>query len=140
MAAVAIRPRKPNTLSRHVARLAASHQITRRRQHNSGPNTDTIQYLAPPPSNMSGPNRAATISKASSIAGHARSGRKCLREPSEVLGRSGAFSFVARSFMRRFPVDVGRADQLAPARESGFYKDTRARVGGVATDGTPWGS
>src|SRR5215213_2235477 len=128
MAAVAPRPRKPNTLSRHVARLAASHQITRSRQHKSGPNTDTIQYFAPPPSIMSGPNRAATIRKASRNAGQALSGRNGLRAPSGVLGCSGVFSCVVRSFMRRFPVDGGRTHQLAPARESGIHESSELSI------------
>src|SRR5438309_7583809 len=117
IAALATRPREPNTLSRQVARLAASHQISKRRQPNSGPKTPTIQYFAAPSSEMPGPNRAASISRASRNAGQALSGRNCLREPSGVLGRSGAFSSVVRSFMRRFFVDCSRADKLAAARE-----------------------
>src|SRR5258708_40241716 len=99
IAALATRPRKPNNLSRQVARLAASHQISKRRQPNIGPKTDTIQYFVAPSSEMPGPNRAASISRASRNAGQALSGRNCLREPSGVLGRSGAFSSVVRSFM-----------------------------------------
>src|SRR4051794_39106310 len=100
MAAPATKPRKPNTLSRQVARLAASHQISKRRQANSGPKTATIQYFAAPSSKKPGPNRAASISKASKTAGQALSGRTCLREPSGELGRSGVLSSVVRSFMR----------------------------------------
>src|SRR6266436_4870013 len=117
IAALAIRPRKPNKLSRQVARLAASHQITKRRQPNNGPKTDTIQYFAAPSSEMPGPKRVASIRRATRSAGQALSGRNCLREPSGVLGRSGAFSFVVRSFMRRFSTDCNRADKLAAARE-----------------------
>ena len=117
LAALATRPRKPNNLSHQVARLAASHQISKRRQPNSGPKTATIQYFAAPSSEMPGPNRAASIRRPSRNAGQALSGRNCLREPSGVLGRSGAFSSVVRSFMRRSPVDCSRADKLAAARE-----------------------
>src|SRR6266436_8951816 len=117
IAALAARPRKPNKLSRQVARLAASHQIIKRTQPNSGPKTATIQYFAAPSSEMPGPNRVASISRASRNAGQALSGRNGLREPSGVLGRSGAFSSVVRSFMRRFSVDASRADKLAAARE-----------------------
>src|SRR6267378_3764916 len=117
IAALATRPRKPNNLSRQVARLAASHQISKRRQPNSGPKTATIQYLAAPSSEMPGPNRVASIRRATRNAGQALSGRNCLREASGVLGRSGAFSSVVRSFMRRSPVDCNRADKLAAARE-----------------------
>src|SRR5712672_699385 len=97
-AALATRPRKPNNLSRQVARLAASHQISKSRQPNNGPKTATIQYFVPS-SEMAGPNRAASIRRASRNAGQALSGRNCLREPSGVLGRSGAFSSVVRSFI-----------------------------------------
>src|SRR6266568_4416901 len=106
IAALATRPRKPNNLSRQVARLAASHQISKRRQPNSGPKTAIIQYFAAPSSEMPGPNRAASIRTASRNAGQALSGRNCLRDPSGVLGRSGAFSSVVRSFMRRSPVAI----------------------------------
>src|SRR5258706_16351135 len=41
IAALATRPRKPNNLSRQVARLAPSHQINKRRQPNNGPKTAT---------------------------------------------------------------------------------------------------
>src|SRR5438445_2404682 len=117
LAALATRPRKPNNLSRQVARLAASQQITKRRQPNNGPKTATIQYFAAPSSEMPGPNRVASIRRASRNAGQALSGRNCLREPSGALGRSGAFSSVVRSFMRRFSVECCRADKLAAARE-----------------------
>src|SRR5439155_12201255 len=117
LAALATRPRKPNNLSRQVARLAASHQISKRRQPNSGPKTATIQYFEAPSSEMPGPNRAASIRRASRNAGQARSGRNRLGEPSGELGRSGAFSPVVRSFMRRFSVDCSSADKLAAARE-----------------------
>jgi hypothetical protein len=40
-----------------------------------------------------------------------------LREPPGAPGRSGAFSSVVRSFMRRSLVDCNRADKLAAARE-----------------------
>src|SRR5207249_8896812 len=85
-AALATRPRKPNNVSRQVARLAASHQISKRRQLNSGPKTATIQYFAAPSSERPGPNRAATIRRASRNAGQALSGRNCLREPSGCWG------------------------------------------------------
>src|SRR6266542_2967398 len=101
IAALATKPRKPNNLSRQVARLAASHQISKRRQPNSGPKTATIQYFAAPSSERPGPNRAPSIGKATRNAGQALIGQNCLRELSEVLGRSGAFSSVVRSFMRR---------------------------------------
>src|SRR5438105_6063022 len=117
IAALATSPRKPNNLSRQVARLAASHQISKRRQPNSGPKTATIQYFAAPSSEMPGPNRVASISRASRNAGQALSGRNVLRESSGALGRSGAFSSVVRSFMRRFSVDCNSADKLAVARE-----------------------
>src|ERR1043166_3239594 len=97
--ALAITPRNPNNLSRQVARLAASHQINKKRQPRSGPKTDTIQYFAAPSSKTPGPNRAASIRTGSKNAGHALSGRHCLRELSVVSVRSGAFSFVVRSFM-----------------------------------------
>ena len=110
---------KPNNLSRQVARLAASHQISKRRQLNSGPKTATIQYFAAPSSEMPGPNRAASISRASKNAGQALSGRNCLCKPSGGPGRSGAFSSVVRSFMQRFSVDCNRPDKLAAARKFG---------------------
>src|SRR5438128_2349515 len=100
IAPLATRPRKPNNLSRQVARLAASHQISKRRQPNSGPKTATIQYFEDPSSEMPGPNRAASISRASRNAGQALSGPNL--SPSGGPGRSGAFSPVVRSFMRRF--------------------------------------
>lgn len=81
------------------------------------PKTATIQYFAAPSSERPGPNRAASISRASRNPGQALSGRNCLREPSGVLGRFGAFSSVVRSFMRRFSVECSRADKLATARE-----------------------
>src|SRR5438477_12775717 len=100
IAALAIRPRKPNNLSRQVARLAASHQISKSRQPNSGPKTATIQYFAAPSSKIPGPNRAASITEASRNAGQALSGRNGLREPSGALGRSGVLFSVVRSFMQ----------------------------------------
>ena len=109
IAALATRPRKPNNLSRQVARLAASHQISKSRQANSGPKTATIQYFAAPSSEMPGPNRAASIRRASRNAGQALSGRNCFRESSGALGRSGAFSCVFKSFMRPSPVDCSWA-------------------------------
>src|SRR4051812_12877767 len=56
MAAPPINPKTPNPLPRHVARLAATHQITKSKQHSSGPNTEAIQYFAEPFSNSPGPN------------------------------------------------------------------------------------
>src|SRR5690242_9659558 len=89
IATPAMIPRKPKTRSRQVARLAASHQITRSRQHNSGPKTATIQYFVAPPSETLGPYRAATIRTANTRAGHALSGRNVLPEP----GAGGSVMF-----------------------------------------------
>src|SRR4051812_5985976 len=72
--AAPIIPSKPNSLSRHVALLAASHQIRISTQHNSGPNTAAIQYFDPPCSNSEGPNRAPSISTTNSTAGQVRNG------------------------------------------------------------------
>ncbi|MDB6109730.1 MAG: hypothetical protein JWR69_1480, partial [Pedosphaera sp.] len=69
-----------------------------------------------PSSEMPGPNRAASIRRASRNAGQALSGRNCLREPSGGLGRSGAFSSVVRSLMRILveQTNLRRQENLPP--------------------------
>src|SRR4051794_31208392 len=68
-------PRNPNTRSFQVARLAASHQMTSRRQQAIGPIMATIQYLASPPSRNAGKNRATIIATTRTTPGQTRRGR-----------------------------------------------------------------
>ena len=71
-------PRKPDSRSFQVARLALSHQINMSKEHKRGPNTATIQCLESPPSSSVGANLAASISALKRTAGQMRSARKGL--------------------------------------------------------------
>src|SRR5213594_4854945 len=76
IANTAASPRKPKTRSFQVARLAASHQITRSRQQTIGPIMANIQYLAKPPSRNAGTNRVITIKATRITAGQTRKARE----------------------------------------------------------------
>jgi hypothetical protein len=92
-------PRKPNNRSRQVARLAASHQMSRRRQQRRGPKTEIIQYFAIESAETSGPNLPASMSSANNTAGHALNGRNVGVLAESILCSEMACS-CSRSFIR----------------------------------------
>src|SRR2546430_4207528 len=89
-------PRKPRTRSFQVARLAASHQISRSRQQSIGPIMATIQYLAKPPSRYAGAKRATIISRTRNTPGQTRKGRKFDRLTGELDSAGGAWSLTVQ--------------------------------------------
>src|SRR5262245_24494031 len=99
VANTATSPRKPKTRSFQVARLAASHQITRKRQQSIGPIMATIQYLDKPPSRNAGTNRATIIKATRITAGQTRRARKTddLTGELDSVGAASAWSLMVDS-------------------------------------------
>src|SRR3989442_9162326 len=96
IANTAASPRKPKTRSFQVARLAASHQITRSRQQTIGPIMANIQYFAKPPSRNAGTNRVIIIKATRITAGQTRTAPKAEALTGELSDASGFFLVVKK--------------------------------------------